>query len=373
MSRRICSSRLRNLRPGYAAALMVAGTVLVPAASHARDIVPSIRPIVALKEPAARLDSFILLLDTAGAADTAGRDAFKHHFFEQKTADAGIAPPPPGAGAAAPVSVSPAAPAPAIDEPPTDSSSDSSGNASSAKSDPNFDRWQKDANDRLKEEDAVKESTPHPLAAANPGKSVVVCEAGCRTSKDEIVYIAAVVQADVPDKKFEPNAANPDEGSVPCIAGCYDRDEPQLPASRPHAEIARPVQTSTRVAAADRTGKFVHDVTAAIAPEKTAPEKTLPETLPRKGGPHAAGKTHRIQTAHNGAIIEGRRLSRAANLLRNVHIKTTAAYRKKPVGSWQARLTHSDAQSLRRQSLLGSTRRTLRPHAWQAYVHVGSR
>jgi hypothetical protein len=33
---------------------------------------------------------------------------------------------------------------------------------------------------------------PHPLAAANPDKSVVVWEAGCRTRNDEIVYIAAV-------------------------------------------------------------------------------------------------------------------------------------------------------------------------------------
>ena len=109
-----------------------------------------------------------------------------------------------------------------------------------AEADPYFERWQKDADERLKQERTGPTIEPHPLASANPGKSVVVCEAGCRTSKQEIVYIALAYPAEATAAKFTPSssqvpldAANGassvsgttveplEQGTVPCIAGCY--------------------------------------------------------------------------------------------------------------------------------------------------------
>lgn len=96
-----------------------------------------------------------------------------------------------------------------------------------ADADPNFERWQRDANERLKHEKARTTPKLHPLAAAHPAKSVVVCEAGCGlTTKDEIVYIAPVVPAVVQaspsdDDSIDPAAANLADGELPCIAGCY--------------------------------------------------------------------------------------------------------------------------------------------------------
>jgi hypothetical protein len=359
MFRRISCFKIRKVHLAYPAVIMAAGSVLVPATSQARDIVPSIRPIVALKEPAVGLDSFILLLESSGQAGSEERNAFKHHFFEQKTADAGV-PPPPAAGPGAP-SASPAVPAQESQDSAPEASTDTSNSA--AKPDPNFDRWQKDANERLKEENSIKEPLPHPLAAANPGKSVVVCEAGCGTLKDEIVYIADIVRAETPEKKFEPNSAIPDDGSAPCIAGCYEREEPKRPAPRTHAQITRPVRVVVAAPAKDVS----HDVTDAIMPEKIAPEKTA-----NKGGPQASAKSRHIQTARNGAIVEGRRLSRAANLLRNAHIKSSAVYRKKPIGSWHVRVTHGETQPLRRRSLSRLGHRTAHSHGWKTYIHIGS-
>jgi hypothetical protein len=362
MFRRISCFNIRKLHLACPAVFMAAGLVLVPALSHARDIVPSIRPVVALKETATRLDQFLLLLESPGQSGSEERLAFKQHFFAQKNADGSVPPPPrPPAAAAAPANESPAVAAPAKDDSATEPSADTSNSA--AKPDPNFDRWQKDANERLKEENAIKEPPPHPLATANPGKSVVVCEAGCRTPKDEIVYIAEVVAAVVPEKKFEPNSANPDDGSAPCIAGCYDRDEPKPSARHSRAKTA----TIVHAAAAVTDEKVYHRVVPASAPAKLAGSVILSRF----------GKYHRTQLAQNGAIVEGHRHVSTRSVIRQPSAKTrsraSALSRKKIPGSWRAHITRNGAAVRSKQSLLGSSVRTGRANVWQAYVYIGSR
>jgi hypothetical protein len=354
-----------NFRPACFSAVAVLGTVVLPGVIQAREIVPSIRPIVALNEPKAQLDSFMLLFDAPAAAGSVERNAFKHQFFEQKNVDAdGAVPPPPrpAAGAASPAAETPAEAAPASANSSAEQSTDTSNAA--AKPDPNFDRWQKDANDRLKEENAVKDPDPHPLAAANPGKNVVVCEAGCRTTKDEIVYIAAVVRSDVTDKKFEPSSANKDDGSVPCVAGCYDRDEPKRPVSRQRAEIAHPF----RVAAKDGADEIVSHVVTEHTPKIKLHDRIASKIAP---------KGHRAQFGRNGAIVESRRLSRSAELLRRTQAKSSVLHGKKVASSWRAHITRDATQHQRRHSSngFGQGARRMSGHAqgWKAFVHIGSR
>jgi hypothetical protein len=114
-----------------------------------------------------------------------------------------------------------------------------------AQVDPHFERWQKDANERLKEEKALRTVKPHPLAEAHPDKAVVVCEAGCRTPKDEVVYIAAIVPAVEPPRTYESTSSQPatvDEGNLPCIAGCYEKPERNKPSPRRNADVSPPKQ-----------------------------------------------------------------------------------------------------------------------------------
>lgn len=105
--------------------------------------------------------------------------------------------------------------------------------------DPNFARWQRDANERLKHEQARSTPKQHPLAAAHPAKSVVVCEAGCgTTTADSIVYIEPVVPAVLPvvssdvDGVSDPAAATLADGELPCIAGCYARTSVEVSGRR---------------------------------------------------------------------------------------------------------------------------------------------
>lgn len=103
-----------------------------------------------------------------------------------------------------------------------------------ADADTDFAHRQRDADERLKEEQAKSTPTLHPLAAAHPTKSVVICEAGCgATTIDEIVYFEPAVAAALPvtpagdaDGRLssdiaDPAAANLADGELPCIAGCY--------------------------------------------------------------------------------------------------------------------------------------------------------
>ncbi len=152
-----------------------------------------------------------------------------------------------------------------------------------ADGDPNFVRWQKDADERLKAEKSLAIAKPHPLMLAHPDKSVVVCEAGCRTPKDEIVYIAAYVPAVAPARTFEPASSGAvsapaqapatepaSDAELPCIAGCYEKPQRNMPPPRRSAAVpdaAPPVLT----AASPDVRMIAAAVIKAIRPAKTKP------------------------------------------------------------------------------------------------------
>lgn len=71
---------------------------------------------------------------------------------------------------------------------------------------------------------------PHPLAAAYPGKLVVVCEAGCpRHRGPEIVFMERIPTRRIATQGMVlPTSARLDDtplassGVIECLAGCYD-------------------------------------------------------------------------------------------------------------------------------------------------------
>lgn len=156
--------------------------------------------------------------------------------------------------------------------------------------DPNFERWQRGANERLKNEQAKNTPTLHPLAAAHPAKSVVVCEAGCGGSTtDEIVYLAPIVPAVLTaspasdaDNKITPATADPAaaalaDGELPCIAGCYAR------------------QANDAYHHPNQNGRVGDSSTSRGASETAIVLTSAPS---------------RTQAGHNGGIVERRSLAR---------------------------------------------------------------
>lgn len=170
-----------------------------------------------------------------------------------------------------------------------------------ADADPYFERWQKDADERLKLESNSRTPKQHPLAAEHPEQSVIVCEAGCATTKDEIVYMAAYVQAVPPPRQLDPSSSGQmapagdsvaiEDGSLPCIAGCYDNPETANAAARHRAEIQNAPAARLTVAAAPKIQARVAKIRAASI---------------------AVRLRTRIQMASNGAIVEGRTAQRFA-------------------------------------------------------------
>ena len=130
-----------------------------------------------------------------------------------------------------------------------------------ADADPNFSMWQKNAQDRLKEEMAPAAGPEHPLAMAHPDDFVIICEAGCRDkdSPDHIVYMVSKTAAATglsSTRKMEPTAgelpassdAKPktgdivgDQNVIMCVAGCYEspKEYRSGPAVREHAKAAK--------------------------------------------------------------------------------------------------------------------------------------
>ena len=104
-----------------------------------------------------------------------------------------------------------------------------------SRADPNFQKWQSDADEKLKREVDVMKRKESPLALAHPDSFVVVCEAGCREPKDHIIYMvlktaASTRRLDVASSEAaeasipsQASLAVEDPGSLPCVAGCYDR------------------------------------------------------------------------------------------------------------------------------------------------------
>lgn len=72
----------------------------------------------------------------------------------------------------------------------------------------------------------------HPLAAAHPDDYLVICEAGCRSESERIVYQVsktAAASLAIAQRRLELSAAAPEqaakaEDTVVCVAGCYDRE-----------------------------------------------------------------------------------------------------------------------------------------------------
>lgn len=161
-----------------------------------------------------------------------------------------------------------------------------------APDDPFFPRWESDARERLATEKRGGGETvrnAHPLAIANPDKAVVICEAGCASGEDEIVYSAPAAfgerlleVAASGEKTLGITLASVDtwateNGGFECLAGCYGPDLP---------EPAR------HLAFADRLAKAV---AAALADH-----------------PALADGRRTPQAGYNGAIIE-RHAAKVAN------------------------------------------------------------
>ena len=311
---------------------LVAIVCATPALAGQPDAKTSIRPIVALEMAAGDAQSFMAFLSAADARISEGRDYFQHAF----TASAPPAAKPESGAAAKPVETS----------------------IIVADADPYFERWQKDADERLKEENSRNTPLQNPLQMANPDKAVVVCEAGCRTTKDEIVYIAAVVPAVLPAGSLEPSssagatAAPLDEGSLPCIAGCYERSEP-----RSHTTPRRTAEATGRDASTIVTGG-IGAVNAATANLPASP--ALPQIEGRKaarfgkidiarltlGHMHAvrnqAQKAARMQVAYNGAIVEHRPVTQPATL-RHALIKPVVGRKVQALHAWRTSVSRPKA------------------------------
>lgn len=113
--------------------------------------------------------------------------------------------------------------------------------------DPNFARWQAEANRRQQEEDAQTKPKESPLAAQHPESYITVCEAGCRGQTNQIVYkIAKADAANAQPRGYKPTSAGADTDdrnasvvakpantnskqaealdldTIDCVAGCYD-------------------------------------------------------------------------------------------------------------------------------------------------------
>lgn len=335
-----------------------------PVSVRAESTRSPLRPIVALENSTASLDSFLAFLDASQSTDANARDAFKHHFFQSKSADGAPQAPsdmPPAPPAAAVPTAEPAA-APAStgsseQEPETESSSGSDNNRS-ASPDPNFERWQKDAKERLQEENQLRDPPQHPLAVANPGKSVVVCEAGCRTTADEIVYIAAAVPAEAADKKFEPNSSAGDDGAAPCIAGCYDRPEPK-----------RAVHRSRADAGSSNHGVQEASVTPAKIPAPMAGKhsEATSRVMPA-AAVSLAHKVHFAQIGHNGAIVERRTYDRAKQFARRSAGKASVGHRQNVLHTWHAKVDYASPRVQRRQSLLQNRNAARNGNSWLASI-----
>ena len=163
-----------------------------------------------------------------------------------------------------------------------------------AEADPYYDKWQEDANERLKQERALGMRKEHPLAAEHPGSYVTVCEAGCRGAPDQIVsMVVKTASIDVPARPYVPADASAeaaagaasvqpvqqqDQNTIECVAGCYDR--PKKVRARDVASIEHPA--------------------AAPLPARAAPAIRVVARDPAPQFP--AVQSRGVQTAPNGAI-----------------------------------------------------------------------
>ena len=134
--------------------------------------------------------------------------------------------------------------------------------------DPNFSMWQKNAQERLKEEMAPIAGPEHPLAMSHPDDFVIICEAGCRDkdSPDHIVYMVSKTAAATglsSTRKMEPTVgelpsnsdAKPktgdivgDQNVILCVAGCYESPKEYRSGLAVHANVKAAKADLVRVA-----------------------------------------------------------------------------------------------------------------------------
>lgn len=127
----------------------------------------------------------------------------------------------------------------------------------------------------LADEDGTKEQAPHPLAQAHPGDFLVICEAGCRSESNRIVYQvskAAASAAAIAQRRLELTAASVQQvasvdDAVVCVAGCYD-DEPV--ARNKKAEASPPAHAPAHAATAPPLRQAAHQPADTTAPKAVA-------------------------------------------------------------------------------------------------------
>jgi hypothetical protein len=83
------------------------------------------------------------------------------------------------------------------------------------------DYYTRRASETLKRDEKLNEITPHPLAAAYPKHSVVVCEAGCARERGAEVVFMEPRQATAQASRALSTTAKT-AAMIDCVGGCYD-------------------------------------------------------------------------------------------------------------------------------------------------------
>ena len=341
MSRRILLREVFRTATPLVAVSMAAAVLSGPRLVDVHAAAPKVMSIVALSDAASGLDRFVQLLAANEQPALLDRGFFERAF-----------------GIAKPKKPDAVTTASLPDKP--------SGGLKQimvADADPYFERWQKDANERPKQENSVRTVKEHPLAAANPGKSVVVCEAGCRGDIDEIVYIAAPVsarptsallQVSSSDGNADPANAQPaaTSESIPCIAGCYD--EPEVPARVTHRHAAAEAAPPARKADAVRLMFARHNIS-------------------RRKPVLAGTKGIRSHIGYNGAIVETPK--RAAKAVQHATKRSTVTPKLLQIAGlrgWRTKVVPFVPPVQRRSGLVRAVKHAKSPAAgkWRTTVRV---
>jgi hypothetical protein len=112
------------------------------------------------------------------------------------------------------------------------------------------DYYTRRARETLQQDEKLNALAPHPLAAAYPRHSVVVCEAGCSRERGaEIVFMERIEQAAVQGAGGKTVAAAAMAGAaakqtatIDCVGGCYDTPRRYEAAHMAGPPSARPGQ-----------------------------------------------------------------------------------------------------------------------------------
>ncbi len=103
------------------------------------------------------------------------------------------------------------------------------------------DYYTRRANETLKQDEKLNAIAPHPLAAAYPNHSVVVCDAGCASERGaEVVFMerrqAAAQASSALSVPVKPAT------TIDCVGGCYDTPRRYEAARMTGLPAARPAQ-----------------------------------------------------------------------------------------------------------------------------------